>query len=132
MFAWTPEERRGAALVVALLLLGAAWDGWRAWRPAFLPAPAPAMRAERTAPGDPPRAAEQVARAPARGDTLDLNRASESDLDRLPGIGPVLARRIVEHRERHGPFRRIEELRAVRGVGPRLLERLRERVTVLP
>jgi competence protein ComEA len=50
------------------------------------------------------------------------------ELDQLPGIGPVLARRIVEYRRLHGPFRRLEELRGVRGVGPRLLERLRPRV----
>jgi competence protein ComEA len=42
----------------------------------------------------------------------------------------VLARRIVEYRRQHGPFRSFEELRAVRGLGPRLLERLRSRVRV--
>ena len=61
---------------------------------------------------------------------LDLNRASVAELDGLPGIGPVLARRIVEHRREHGRFRRVEELRGVRGVGPRLIERLKPRVTV--
>jgi len=61
---------------------------------------------------------------------LDLNRADAADLDALPGIGPVLARRIVDFRREHGPFRRVEELRAVRGVGPRLLERIRPRVEV--
>jgi competence protein ComEA len=63
-------------------------------------------------------------------DRIDLNRAGASELDALPGIGPVLARRIVEHRRQHGPFRSLEELRAVRGLGPRLLERLRPRVKV--
>ncbi|HEV2105361.1 MAG TPA: helix-hairpin-helix domain-containing protein [Candidatus Eisenbacteria bacterium] len=43
----------------------------------------------------------------------------------MPGIGPVLARRIVEHRREHGPFRSPEELRAVRGIGPKLYARLR-------
>ena len=59
-----------------------------------------------------------------------MNRAGASELDALPGIGPVLARRIVEYRRQHGPFRSVEELRAVRGLGPRLLERLRPRVSV--
>jgi competence protein ComEA len=59
---------------------------------------------------------------------VDLNAASPEELDRLPGIGPVLAGRIVEYRRRHGRFTRIEELLAVRGIGPRLLERLRGRV----
>ena len=61
---------------------------------------------------------------------LDLNRASVAELDGLPGIGPVLARRIVEHRREHGRFRRVDELRGVRGVGPRLIARLKPRVTV--
>ncbi|MCE9626800.1 MAG: helix-hairpin-helix domain-containing protein [Candidatus Eisenbacteria bacterium] len=59
---------------------------------------------------------------------MDLNRADARALDALPGIGPVLAQRIVEHRQRHGPFRRIDELLAVPGIGPRLLERLRPRL----
>jgi competence protein ComEA len=53
-----------------------------------------------------------------------------AELDALPGIGPVLARRIVEFRREHGPFRRVDELRAVRGVGPKLLERIRSSVAV--
>jgi len=56
---------------------------------------------------------------------LDLDSASVVDLDRLPGIGPVLAARIVEHRRVHGRFRHVDELLLVPGIGPRLLERLR-------
>jgi competence protein ComEA len=59
-----------------------------------------------------------------------LNRADVRDLDRLPGVGPVLAERIVEHRKRHGPYRRLEDLRAVRGIGVKLLERIRPHVRV--
>ncbi|MFI5371764.1 MAG: ComEA family DNA-binding protein [Candidatus Eisenbacteria bacterium] len=61
---------------------------------------------------------------------LDLNHASVTDLDALPGIGPVLAGRIVAYRRDHGPFRSVDELLAVRGVGPKSFGRLRERVTV--
>uniref|UniRef100_A0A832I0Y6 Helix-hairpin-helix domain-containing protein n=1 Tax=Eiseniibacteriota bacterium TaxID=2212470 RepID=A0A832I0Y6_UNCEI len=134
-----PSERRGALVVAALFLIGAAWDVWRAARPAPPAAPPGAGAPAPTADPASERAPESGAR-PARGGggpaaeapdaapALDLNRASVSELDALPGIGPVLARRIVEHRARHGPFRRVEELRAVRGVGPRLLERLRPRV----
>ena len=59
------------------------------------------------------------------GDYLADARA----LDALPGIGPVLAARIVQHRREHGAFRDPDELLAVRGIGPRLLERLRPLVT---
>lgn len=74
-------------------------------------------------------------RAPATGGALgdpriDLNAASARDLEALPGIGPVLAGRIVEHRERAGPFQRLEDLLQVTGVGPRLLDRLRPHVVI--
>jgi competence protein ComEA len=64
------------------------------------------------------------------GDPIDLNRASAGDLERLPRVGPALARRIVEHRDRHGPFRRVEDLRRVKGIGEKTLERLRPLVKV--
>ena len=63
---------------------------------------------------------------------VDLNRATARELEKLPGVGPVLAGRIVAHRQRYGPFRQPEELLAVRGIGPRLLERLRPHVRVDP
>jgi len=61
---------------------------------------------------------------------IDLNRAEARDLEALPGIGPVLARRIVGHRDRHGPFHRLEDLLQVEGIGPRLLERLRAGIVI--
>jgi competence protein ComEA len=63
------------------------------------------------------------------GERLDLNRASATDLAALPGIGPSRARRIADYRERHGPFRRVDDLDGVPGVGPKTLERLRHVVT---
>ncbi len=55
--------------------------------------------------------------APA-GVPLDLNTATVAQLDQLPGVGPVLAQRIVDYRTQHGPFRSVEELRQVSGIGP--------------
>ena len=57
--------------------------------------------------------------------TVDVNRASESELDRLPGIGPVLAARIVDEREAGGPFASYLDLQRVRGIGPVTVERMR-------
>ncbi|MBI5169621.1 MAG: helix-hairpin-helix domain-containing protein [Candidatus Eisenbacteria bacterium] len=70
-----------------------------------------------------------TASAPEPAGPLDLNRATVAQLDGLPGIGPVLAGRIVEQRAKQGAFRSIDELLAVRGIGPRLFERLRPLVT---
>ena len=61
---------------------------------------------------------------------IDLNRASVQDLQRLPGIGPKVARRIVDYREQHGPFGRLEEIAAVRGIGVKTVDRLRPLTTV--
>ena len=56
---------------------------------------------------------------------VDLNAADAAALERLPGLGPLLARRIVAHREAHGPFRTPEELAGVSGLGEKRLARLR-------
>lgn len=61
---------------------------------------------------------------------LDLNAASAEELTSLPGIGPELARRIVERRETAGPFTAVEELLEVPGIGEAKLAALEGRVTV--
>ena len=63
---------------------------------------------------------------------LDLNAATASDLERLPGIGPKIAERIVRYREKSGPFRSVEALKDVRGIGDRTLEKLIPLITVEP
>lgn len=61
---------------------------------------------------------------------VSLNTASREELEKLPGIGPALAARIVEHRERYGRFRRAEHLLLVRGISERRFLQLRLYVTV--
>ncbi|MFO7171690.1 MAG: ComEA family DNA-binding protein [Bacillota bacterium] len=61
---------------------------------------------------------------------INLNRATAEDLMTLPGIGPELARRILEHRQATGGFRRVEDLLAVPGIGPSRLAEIRDRVEV--
>jgi competence ComEA-like helix-hairpin-helix protein len=65
------------------------------------------------------------------GPPLDLNLATLADLMRLPGVGPVLARRILETRETVGRFGAVDDLVGVRGVGAAKLERLRPFIGVL-
>jgi len=73
------------------------------------------------------RAAAATAGRPlAPGERLDLNTASASELTRLPKVGPGLARRIVAHRESQGPFRSLADLDRVTGVGPAILQSVRE------
>jgi hypothetical protein len=60
---------------------------------------------------------------------VDLDHASEREIDALPRVGPALARRIVAHRDSFGPFGSMEALRRVKGVGPATAERLAPLVT---
>jgi competence protein ComEA len=68
--------------------------------------------------------------APDATPVINLNTASRAELERLPGIGEGLAARIVEHRERHGAFRRVEHLIIVRGISERRFATMRAFVTV--
>lgn len=68
----------------------------------------------------------------ARSGKVNINRADADALDALPGIGPTLAGAIIEYRTKNGPFTRIEELDNVKGIGPALLAKLTEQITVEP
>jgi len=75
------------------------------------------------------------AAAPASGTTatevrININTATVEELTMLPGIGPSYAQRIVEHREKNGPFKKVEDLLNVRGIGEKTFEKIRERLTV--
>ncbi len=113
---------RERAVAWAALLLGL--SGWLAWLPAIL-----AKSPER-----PPQECVHACDGPVRllfGEPLDLNRASAESLDVLPGIGPARAAAITAERARQ-PFRRVEDLRAVHGIGPRTIAGLEGWVTVAP
>lgn len=99
-----PGSATGASAVEAAV------DAWRRW-PAET---SPASRATEAAP-----AGSRGASGP-----LDLNRATAAELTRLPGIGDVLARRIVAYRDSVGGFRSLEQLERVRGIGPAMMNRL--------
>ncbi|MDQ1433525.1 MAG: competence protein ComEA [Actinomycetota bacterium] len=66
----------------------------------------------------------------AAGALLNLNAATAQQLDTLPGVGPATAAAIIKDREAHGPFRSVNDLGRVRGIGDAKLEQLRDLVTV--
>ena len=63
---------------------------------------------------------------------LNLNTATKDDLVALPGIGPAKAQAIVDYRNQHGPFRSLDELRKVKGIGEKLFLQLKPDLTLGP
>lgn len=108
-----------AGLVFALLLYAAI-----RWIPPTSPSPPPLAPVEVQAVVIPIEF-----RVPGK---TNVNTAPTAELERLPGIGPALAARIVAYREKHGPFRTVDDLLAVSGIGPKTLDGFRDLVTVDP
>ena len=127
------DEGRAEVLCQLARVAGLDGDLTAAERLLHPPRPSVSELAARVGPGDPRpawyaaalalRAEEQLAASgPA---TIAPNAAGRAEWDRLPGIGPVTAIAIVEHRASHGPFRGPDDLLEVRGIGPATLEKLR-------
>ncbi|MDX2176400.1 MAG: ComEA family DNA-binding protein [Candidatus Sumerlaeia bacterium] len=76
-----------------------------------------------------PPAAPAPAPAAKGGARIAVNRASAAELEALAGIGPALAARIVEHRRQRGPIRGERDLLAVKGIGPKIIEENRDRIS---
>jgi competence protein ComEA len=132
-------RRQLTLLLVVVLIAGAGLgiDRWRRTHPeqaeqlealdrAPTPPPAPSSR-----PPQPARPPAHVAPAAARP-PLDLNRATQHDLENLPGIGAGLAARIVASRAQDGIFASVDDLRRVRGIGALTVARVRPLLGIGP
>ncbi|GAB6152645.1 helix-hairpin-helix domain-containing protein [Desulfosporosinus burensis] len=92
------------------------------------PAPAPAQINSST-----PVATQASAGITASADgKININTAGAAELDKLTGIGPAFAERIIQYRTEHGPFVRAEDLKNVSGIGVKTYERMASQVTVGP
>ena len=80
-------------------------------------------------PGAPPGSTGSVA-AGGAGAKINVNTATESELEGLPDIGPVMAQRIIDYRTQHGPFPNVDALDDVSGIGPATMADLGDLVTV--
>ena len=96
---FTPQERTALGFLIGIGFLGLAILGWRSARPP-----------------SPPRFVEL---------SVQVNRAGAAELAALPGIGPKLAQRIAEDRRSRGYFVTLEDLKRVKGVTPKTLEKLK-------
>jgi competence protein ComEA len=133
---------KGAMLAATVLL--AVWIGWPAPHD---PAPLAGGQGGEGAPEETERQREEQRTAPpavvattsaiptgarsqGKQGKLDLNHATAEELQHLPGIGPVLAQRVIERRTAHGPFHTVDDLRDVKGIGKKRMDQLRLLVTV--
>lgn len=117
---WLTEKERVTLAVLGTLALIAL--GILLWQHQYPPL---------TVEGQP--ASSQAARwdaALAAARQVDVNTADTAELERLPGVGPLLASRVVDYRTAHGRFRSADELMQVPGIGPKTYEALRDFVTV--
>lgn len=61
---------------------------------------------------------------------VNINTASLSELDGLPGIGPTYAQRIIDYRNSNGGFKNVEEIKNVKGIGEKTFEKLKDQITI--
>ena len=118
-------HRRAPASPVAALTaaLGAA---------ALIAALAAPLSAQVLDPSGEPRQAQDAARPSRTAAPLNLNTATADELEALPGIGPATATRILEYRQKNGPFKKIEDLMNIKGIGEKSFLKLKPLLSVTP
>ena len=102
-------------------------DGDQIVVPETPPTAAPAPPTATPEPGAAPGASAPSAGA---GGKININTAGASELDRLPGVGPAIAQRIIDYRTANGPFKTIEDIMRVKGTGPATFAKLKDLISV--
>ncbi|MEP0766886.1 MAG: ComEA family DNA-binding protein [Fimbriimonadia bacterium] len=115
---WAPGERLVVAIVTACLMMAAAFIAFRT----------PPAEQKTPSKPQPPSTIGRVTQPSPKVGPVSINTAGQAELETLPGIGPDLAREIVQDRIRNGPFFSVDQLKRVKGIGPRKLEELRSRI----
>ena len=119
---WRGGYQISLSVVALIALAGALW---------LVVAPQPSPGVEIIPPTEAPSAAPAAASGEPEPDgnasplSVNLNSASAAELEELPGVGEVLAARIIAWREENGPFARIDQVMAVSGIGTATYERIR-------
>ena len=143
MFGFTPDEKKAVIFLTAAFVAGTAILVYKKSHPGFapglkiviasLPAPADSGADQSLSAGDttgPEATLSNQSRKYFPAQRVNINQASQQALEKLPNIGPAMAKRIIEYRAAQGGFKKTDELRKVKGIGPKRLSQLMEHVTV--
>lgn len=138
MFGLTPDEKKVIIFFIVALALGNAVLLYKKSHPAFVP------ELKYSGP-ELPKVVEQSGQHPADEEKpiknqwavkkkpagkIDINRAGSRDLEKLPAIGPAMAKKIIDFRKESGDFRKVEDLMKIKGIGSKKFNKLREHVFV--
>ena len=123
MFSLTRREQIVVALLVASLVVGGGISLWDH----FSPEATEDFQVVRVA--EPPEAISEKAEPEKPAEKVHLNTATAQDLERLPRIGPKMAQKIVQWRTDHGPFRTLDDLAKVPGIGKKTLDGIGDMAT---
>lgn len=131
------DRKRIMITIAGICILSAAGTGLLTYHKRSLPTPQIVTTSETLPPSptdsvpkpSPFPTADTPAPQPNDSRKTDLNTAPAEELDKLPGIGPALANRIIEYRMQH-PFKTIYDLKKVSGIGDKKFEKLKDKITV--
>ena len=124
---FTPQETKALIFLLSALLIGSGITLYKRSHLQF--APELTMVKPDVVLDEGPKEKYPVIPSSART-KINVNQASASELERVPGLGPKLSRRIVEFREANGAFQKLEDLIKVQGIGPKSLEKIDDYLTV--
>jgi competence ComEA-like helix-hairpin-helix protein len=88
--------------------------------PASLATPTPTLLIPSLAPQSTPEQSEKI----------NINTASYEELQKITGVGPVIAQRIIDYRNTNGPFQKIEDIKNVKGIGDKTFEKMKDEITI--
>ena len=120
---FTPQETKALIFLLSALLLGSGIALYKRTHPQFAPELIVEKKEVDPQPRSPLHQEQRIKK-------IDLNHATFAELQLLSGVGPTLSKRIVEYRENHGQFQKIEDIMQVQGIGLKTFERIKDYITV--
>jgi comEA protein len=125
---FTPQEIKALIFLLVVLIIGGGITLYKRSHPHF----APELISDFTEQKDmsPIQKESFQSKKPKIRDKIRINQAPAKELELLPGIGPVLAERIISLRESKGKFKKVDELLEVNGIGSKKLEEIKEWIVI--